>query len=323
MFQTVNDELFFNHVKLHLHKTLSPSLAGKFSELAAPTFADFLASIQNLEISSCVVREIGGEFPMPRLTIFSRLLKCWEESVKSEIRLIKPSDNVSRLLGLHIGRYVLNDLTEVLSAGVEETAYLSPQTVNALKSVGDVNGLLSVLRGSVDAGFIVETLGKYRSSRVGDLDFHRLSEELSSSYFREFRGVLEVLGISTRGLECVSCMERFERLRHGLRRVLRERGDLAGVLTSLTPRQREVLIHSSSDPHTLEFLLSTLPIVSCHNLLRSVPPSAETVLHYLLIKDWELLTLSQVIYLITSRYPVEVIREEVGRWMRFYESLPK
>lgn len=323
MFQTVNDELFFNHVELHLHKTLSPSLAGRLSGLVTPTFADFLAAIRNLEIGSCVAREIYSGSPVPRLTVYSRLLKCWEEFVRDEIRLIRPSGNVVRLFDLHMVRYVLDDLTGILSAGVEEVVYLNPQTVEALKSVGDVDGLLSALRGCVDVGFISKTFGKYRGFRVSDLDLHRVVEELISSYFREFKKTLEVLGVSTRGLECVGYMERFGRLRHSLRRVLREGGDLASVLTSLTPRQREVLVKSSSDIHALELLLATLPIVSCHSLLRSVPPSAETLLHYLLVKDWELLTLSQVIYLIASGYPVEVIRDEVGRCVRLYESLPK
>ncbi|MEM2005745.1 MAG: hypothetical protein QW705_02595 [Zestosphaera sp.] len=323
MFRTVNDEVFFNHVELRLHKTLSPSLVGRLSDLVARTFTDFLASLQDLDISSCMAREIHGESPLPRPTIYSRLLRCWEGFVRDEIRLIKPSDSVSRLINLHVGRYVLNDLAGVLSAGSEDVVYLSPQTARTLRGVAEVDGLLPVLRGYVGADFIVKTLRKYRGFRVGDLDIHKLVGELIESYFRELRIALEALGVSTRALECVGCVERFEGLKHSLRRALREGRDLASVLTPLTPTQRGVLANSSSDTHALEFLLAAFPTILCHNLLRTAPPSAETLLHYILLKDWELRTFSQVIYLITSGYPVDVIQEEVAGWVRFYESLPK
>ncbi|MEM0106588.1 MAG: hypothetical protein QXX81_08685, partial [Zestosphaera sp.] len=113
-------------------------------------------------------------------------------------------------------------------------------------------------------------------------------------------------------LECVGCVERFEGLKHSLRRALREGRDLASVLTPLTPTQRGVLTNSSSDTHALEFLLAVFPTILYHNLLRTAPSSAETLLHYILLKDWELRTFFQVIYLITSGYPIDVIQEEVA-----------
>ncbi|MEM2021804.1 MAG: hypothetical protein QXP80_06235, partial [Zestosphaera sp.] len=135
--------------------------------------------------------------------------------------------------------------------------------------------------------------------------------------------VLAASGASSRGLGCVDSLEGFESVKYAVRRSITEGGDFRGALTRLTPSQREALIKHYSDPHTLEFLLITLPINSCHSVLRSMPSSTDTFLHYLTVKEWEFQVLSYVFYLIYIGYPADMIRDEVERWLRLYESLPK
>ncbi len=322
--QTNNDEVFFNRVRLHLHKTLTPSRVMVLREVATYTFTDLLTTLQNFEASSCVARELSAETPLSRRGIYSRLLKCWERVLRDEIRLIKPSDCMKDVFDLYVSRYVLNDLTGILSAGVEETTYLSAQAAEALREAAEVDGLLSTLAGSgLNAGFIVDVLEKYRGFRVSELDVRKLVEELNSSFFRRLKGVLSASGASSRGLGCVDSLEGFEGVKYAVRRSIGEGGDFRGALTRLTPSQREALIKHSSDPHTLEFLLVTLPVNSCHSVLRSMPPSTDTFLHYLTVKEWEFQALSYVFYLMYIGYPTDMIRDEVGRWLRLYESLPK
>ncbi|MEM2021732.1 MAG: hypothetical protein QXP80_05865, partial [Zestosphaera sp.] len=175
MLQTDNDGVFFNRMRLHLHKTLTPSKVGVLHEVATYTFTDLLTALQCFEAGSCVARELRAETPLSREGIYSRLLKCWEGVLRNEIRLIKPSDCVKDVFDLYIGRYVLNDLTGILSAGVKETVYLSAQAAKALREASEVSELLSILAGSgLNVGFITDVLEKHRGLRVGELDVRKL-----------------------------------------------------------------------------------------------------------------------------------------------------
>lgn len=322
MITALNDEVFFNHAKIRSHKTLHPENLKKINELITYTFPGLLSALQEFEISSCISRELRSELTLPRTTIYSRLLKCWENDLRNEIRLIKPSVKVVNLIDLHMCKYVINDLITAVSTGSRETTYLDTSLVEYLKTDEEVNKVISVMsRKGFMNNVILSVLKEYRKMKIKELDVNELSRKLSVSYFRNLENTLRELNVSPYGLRCVGFLKEFEGSKPRLRKALIEERDLRTVATVLTQRQREVVLRASKNTHEFEYVLSILPARFCHDLLKSLPVSADTLLDYLLLKDVEFSLLSYVIYLINSEYPQDLIKEEVRRWLELYESI--
>lgn len=319
---TVNDEIFFNHVKLRSHKTLSPENLRRINELAIYTFPGLLSALQGFEISSCVSRELRSNLPMSRTTVYSKLLKCWENELRDEIRLIKPSEKVVNVIDLYIGKYVISDLIGVVSAGVKETIHLDTSITEFLgvdKEVGEVISVISKKGFAYDV--ISSVLREYRKVKIRELDVGEFSRKLSTSYFKSLKNTLKELNVSSYGLRCVEFLEEFDEVKPRLRRALIEGGDLRSMATVLTQKQREIVLKTSRDVHEFEYVLSVLSTHFCHSMLKSLPVSADTLLDYLLLKEVEFSILSYVIYLVNSGYSPDLIKEEIGRWLRLYESI--
>lgn len=317
-----SDEIFFNRVKIRSHRTLHPENMKKINELVTYTFPGLLSALQGFEAGSCVSRELRSGLALSRTATYSKLLKCWESDLRNTMRLIKPSKDVVSLVDLYMSKYVINDLTGIIGAGLEEATYLDTHAVESLKTVKEVSEVISVMskRGLMNE-VLYPVLSEYRKLKIGELDVSELSRKLSSSYFRSVENSLRKLGVSTYGLKCVEFLSEFEEAKHLLRKTLLEGGDLRVVATKLTQKQREVLFRTSKNTHDFEYVLSVLPTHFCHSMFKSLPVSVDTLLDYLLLKEVEFSLLSYVIYLINSEYPPDLIKDEVRRWLRLYESI--
>lgn len=322
MIVSVNDEIFFNHIKIRTHRTLHPENVGRINELVTYTFPGLLSALQSFEISSCVGRELRSDLPLSRTLIYSKLLKCWESDLRNMIRLIKPSENVVNLIDLYISKYVINDLTGIISTGLKEITYLDTSIAESLKTAKEVSEIISIMS---KKGFMSEVisaiLGKYRRIKISELDVGEFSRKLSVSYFRSLENTLKKLNVSSYGLRCVEFLKEFEGVKPSLRKTLLEGGDLRAVVTMLTQKQREIILRASKNTHDFEYVLSVLSTHFCHNVLKPLPVSADTLLDYLLLKDFEFSLLSYVVYLINSGYSPDLIKGEVGRWLGLYESI--
>ncbi|MEO3993300.1 MAG: hypothetical protein QN229_03185 [Desulfurococcaceae archaeon TW002] len=321
---TVSDEIFFNYIKIRTHRTLHPENIKRINELVTYTFPGLLSALQEFEISSCLGRELRSDLPLSRIIIYSKLLKCWENDLRNVIRLIKPSENVVNVIDLYISKYVINDLTGIISAGLKETTYLDTSVAESLKTAKEVSEIISVMSKKGFMNEVISTiLGEYRRMKISELDVGKLSRKLSTSYFRSLENTLRKLNVSSYGLRCVEFLKEFEEAKPLLRKTLLKKRDLRTVATMLTQKQREVILRASKNTHDFEYVLSILPTHSCHNMLKSLPVSADTLLDYLLLKEIEFSFLSYVIYLINSGYSLDLIKEEVRRWLEFYESITK
>gem|GEM_PF-998126 len=321
----ISDEIFFNYVKIRSHKTLRPDSVKSINELITYTFPSLLSALQGFEVSSCLSRELRSALPLPQTTIYSKLLKCWENDLRNKVRLIKPSKKVIEVIDLYISKYVANDLIGVISSGLTETTYLEAPVVESIKKfkttneVGDIISLLS--RRKLLNEFMSLVLKEYRKLKISELDVDELSRKLRASYFKRLEDILTELDVSPYGLRCVEFLKEFEELKQALRKALMGGEDLRLVTTKLTQKQREVVLKASKNTHDFEYVLAVLPLHFCHNMLKSLPVSVDTLLDYLLLKEFEFSILSYVIYLINTGYSPELIREEVGGWLRLYESI--
>ncbi len=318
----VSDEVFLNYVKIRSHKTLRPDNVKRINELITYTFPSLLSALQGFEVSSCLSRELRSALPLPQTTIYSKLLKCWESELRDRIRLIKPSEKVVEVLDLYISKYVTNDLVGVISTGLTETTYLEAQVVESLKTAKEVGEITSLLaRRKLLSKSMSSVLKEYRKLKISEVDVNELSRKLRASYFKRLEDVFRGLNASSYGLRCVEFLKEFEELKQALRKALIGGGDLRIAATKLTQKQRDVVLKASKNAHDFEYVLAVLPLHFCHNMLKSLPVSVDTLLDYLLLKEFEFSVLSYVIYLINTGYPPELIREEVGRWLRLYESI--
>lgn len=319
---TANDEIFFNRIKVRSHRTLHPENMKRINELVTYTFPGLLSALQGFEASSCVSRELRSGLALSRIVTYSKLLKCWESDLRNTMRLIKPSKDVVSLVDIYVSKYVINDLTGIIGAGLEETTYLDTHVVESLKTAKEVGEVISVIskRGLMNE-VLSSVLREYRKLKIGELDVSELSRKLSSSYFKSVENSLRRLGVSSYGLRCVKFLSEFEGAKFLLRKTLLEGGDLRATATMLTQKQREVVFRTSKNTHDFEYVLSVLPTHFCHSMLKSLPVSVDTLLDYLLLKEVEFSFLSYVIYLINSEYSPDLIKEEVRRWLRLYESI--
>lgn len=319
---TANDEIFFNRIKIRSHKTLYPENMKRINELATYTFPGLLSALQGFEASSCVSRELRSGLALSRTATYSKLLKCWESDLRNTIRLIKPSKDVVSLIDLYVGKYVINDLIGIIGTGLKETTYLDTHVVESLKTAKEVSEVISMMsKRGLMSEVLSSVLEEYRKLKISELNVSELSRKLSLSYFRSLENSLRRLSVSSYGLRCVKFLSEFEEVRHSLRKALLEGGDLRAVATTLTQKQREVVFRTSKNTHDFEYVLSVLPTHFCHSMLKSLPVSVDTLLDYLLLKEVEFSLLSYVIYLINSEYSPDLIKEEVRRWLRLYESI--
>ncbi|MEM0025694.1 MAG: hypothetical protein QXV93_05085 [Zestosphaera sp.] len=319
---TVNDEVFFNHIKIRSHKTIHPENMKRINELITYTFPGLLSALQEFEISSCLSSELRSGLSLSRVTIYSKLLKCWESDLRNMIHLIKPSKEVVGVVDLYMSKYVINDLIGVVSTGLRETTYLDMHVAESLKAAKDVSEVVSVMS---KKGFMSEVISsvfsEYRKLKISELNFSELYTRLSESYFRSLRNSLIKLNVSSYGLRCVEFLREFERVKYLLRKALLEGGDLRVAAAVLTQKQKEAVFRASKNTHDFEYVLSILPTHFCHSTLKSLPVSVDTLLDYFLLKEVEFSLLSYVVFLINSGYSPDLIKDEVGRWLRLYESI--
>lgn len=324
--QTINDTKFLGTLKLRLGRTIYPKYLNHLSTANVNTVTDFITLLSGMDVSLCIQKELKLD-SLPGLDqIYGKLLSCWIKSLENLTRTINPSEKIKEVMYTYLSKYVINAVFYSLlnRATKVELPYPLNQEISYVvaesKDFMELSSRLKKLRRN-DIALVVETLMNYSRKRIEEVSPYVVLNEAYSEYWKKLMETLDKAGASRRVLDCVEKARVLNQVSHSVRKALATGQDYVKALGLLNPKEQELIGRAGKDLSRLEATFSFLGVAHCDNNLALLPLGVGTLLHYLILKDWETLFVSHVLYSLKMGYRYEYIKRLIERWLWVYEYI--
>ncbi len=319
------DEAFLSRVRLKSYKVLTPDKLRYLSTSKIGSLTELLTVLQGLDVVSCLQSEFKVGEQLPLDITYMKLIACWVNDLRKLIELFKPSSKVVDFTEAYVSKYFAYEFITALTEGYSYRAvFLSEEIQNAISQSNYVYEILSRV-GKLNKQFptiVKDVLVKYREKRLKDLDRYLLLVEYEEMLYNRLTRILKDLHADPYAFECLNKIRSISLSKAVIREAF-VRKEALKELTSFSVKERASLekVMALNNPHLLEEVLAFLPFLSCEKSLRTLPLGYADLLHFLILKDWESLILSNVVYIINLGYGPENVVESFKRWLEVYDFI--
>ena len=309
-------------MRLKSYKALTPDGLRRLAASRVGSLTELIAALQGLEVASCLQSGFKAGEQVPLDLAYRRLVACWVDDLRGMIKRFKPSSRLVDFAEAYVSKYLAYELISFLAEGYSYKAVFLPEEVKSAAAKSDyVYEFLGKVRQSGEQlpALVGEVLSRHSRERLKDLNRYLLLSEYEEALYDNLIKTFKDLRADPRALECLEGMKRMC-LSKGVIREAFAKGEALKALAGLGFRERTVLERAvaSNDPHLLEGVLAFLPTIMCEESLRVLPLDYADLLRFLLLKDWEAFTLSDIVYLVSLGYGPESVEESVKRWLEVY-----
>ncbi len=324
--QTVNDTKFLGTLKLRIDRTIYPKYLNHLLTANVNTVTDFVTLLSGMDVSICMQKELKLD-SLPSLDqIYGKLLSCWIKSLEHLTRTANPSEKIKEVMYTYLSKYIINAVFYSLlnRATKLELPYPLNQEISFIiaesKDFMELSSKLKKLRRK-DTTLVIKTLSNYSKKRIEEVSPYVILNEMRSEYWKKLAEALNKAGAPMRVLSCVEKSRILDQVSHSVRKALTTGQDYGKTLTPLNPKEQELIGRAGKDLSRLEATFSFLGVAYCDDSLTLLPLGIGTLLHYLILKDWETLFVSHVLYSLKMGYGYDYVKRLIERWLWVYEFI--
>jgi hypothetical protein len=323
---SIEDQILISELSLRLTNSLSPDLLGNIVSSGLGNINDFISFVMQLDLGKCIQSHIKLDEQLGFNDIYLPIMKCWQTFLKELMGKLNISKEGIHFINAYLSKYGLTSVVSTLKLKrlMKTSLPFDSNLSDLILSMKYVNELADHLRRKkeIDSEILRNTLSKFPNVKLSELDSYALERTLLSKYWDK---VIE-LGRKTKPkvslMQCLNKLRKLNEIEIDLRSALIKGEDIEHLMKSLTSSEASIL--RSALPHgweDVDVAFSVLRIGSCHSKLKYSPPSYDKVLHFLIIKEWESIISSYIIYSFLKGHPPKTIQDNVRRWLRYYERI--
>lgn len=324
---TTSDLKFLGVLKLKLNKTITPTYLNRLVGVSIKTPPDFVTAAAGTDVSLCLQKEIKlSEIPKSDV-IYAKLLSCWINDLKELMIKIGPSRKLTHLVNTYIGRYPLMAVIYGIAGNktIDLPYPLNQDIFLAVKEAKTFADLIESLekKGRDDLKPVVEIIQDYSENKISDVDPYDFMLKGREAFWSMVAEGVKKAGGGETLTRCINRIKKVIQLIHEVRKAELAEHDISKVLQLFDHKEREILKATAEDYVRLESFLIFGEFFRCLNEIHLSPLGIETLLQYLILKDWETFFVTHTIYALGMGYSPEYLKQSFERWLWLYELTGK
>ena len=324
---TTSDLKFLSVLKLKLNKTITPTYLNRLVGVSIKTPSDFITAAAGTDVSLCLQKEIKiSEIPQSDV-IYAKLLSCWTSNLKELMTKIGPGRKLTSIVNTYIGRYPLMAVIYGIAGNktVDLPYPLNQDIFLVVKEAKTFADLIESLKkkSREDLKPVIEILQNYRDYEIREVDPYDFILKARKTFWSMVADEVRKAGGGEALTRCMNRVRKVIPLIHEVRKAELTEHDISKVLQFFDPKEQEILKATAEDYGRLESFLIFGELFRCLNEIHLSPLGIETLLQYLILKDWETFFVTHTIYALSMGYSPEYLKQSLERWLWLYELTSK
>lgn len=322
----VNDLAFLDIIYSKTLKTLNTNDVLRLREEGFVSLENLLSLLKGYDVVNCIYSNIKFNADLSIDDIFSCLTNCWFDELVNMCRSTMVSKEAISFVETYIVKHVITYLIMAIRYLRGESVRKPVVIIRCLEDIEGINTLstlydsLKLCKG-INVRVLMDVLHKYRELRLVDIDVDTLYRQLMDSYWRYLLMYGKLLNPRHNLIRVLELLKDLESLNTLIRRKLILSEDLNDVMRRYDYSVFKILLKAlQSDIPTYDVISSLLIYYHATTLLRYSPLSYDVLLHYLMLKEWEAIILSFIIYGLSYDLSTYV-QKFLDFWVSAYASL--
>ncbi|MEM2206225.1 MAG: V-type ATPase subunit [Sulfolobales archaeon] len=310
-------------LKLRCLKVLGIGDIRKVIESELTELNDVLTIVNDYDVVKCAYRNIKLEKGLDIELIFNELSRCWISELLGI--LDRASAELVEFVKTYLTKYAISALIRSIKylqvGGVVRPKHVFKCLDEGLLSSSSVEDVINVVRCCRDFNnsLITEVLYRYVNSKLEDVDVDSLEGELNKYYWDYLILVASRLKDSINLQYVLRILKGF----HEFDVMLKRKLVLGEDISELSKRYdyasyKHVVRKLSIDSY--DYMSNVFRYLHMVSILKYSPLSYDIVLCYMLMKEWEALTLSYIIYLFTNGLEPTYVKKSLKALVDVYGS---
>jgi len=323
------DLKFIEVLKTRMHRCLLPNSLPKITSTHVSDLGSFITFLVSYDISKCFQSYVKPDEKVSINRIFSALSNCWVNELKRVIDLTHTSHKLREFIEVYLSRFELSEFINVLREweliNKEHYYFLKAEVLGKVSYARSVSDLISILKEVRRpwSHLFIYVLSKFSNLSLGDLNVSTVEELVYERFWRDLTATSRKLNPKIKLASCLRTIQMVSKLEREVRRAIINKEEVSGVLRKVPAVISSAVEAARASSQELDTLFGAIKYMYCINELMFSPLSYDTVLNYLLIKEWESFLISFITYLIARGFDKEYILERIGRWWKVYGYLIK
>ncbi len=319
----INDFSALCELRIRCLKVVDVKDVKKIIESEVTNVGDVLTSISSYDAVEYVYSNVKLDRGLDVEAVFNELSSYWINELFNVLKIA--SADLVRFVKTYLTRYVVPQLIrgikylQVGSSG--RPKHIFKCLDYGLSSVSDVNDIIKVVRGcrEFDSAIVTEVLRSYADQELDEVDVRRLEKELDENYWSR----LIVESYNLKGSINLHYAVRLLRDFHRFDMIFKQKSILGEDVSDLLKLYdysiyRKIVRDLSIDSY--DYVSNMFKYLYISSILKYSPLSYDTLLYYMLAKEWEAITLSYIIYVFTNRLDPTYVRKSLKALVDVYGS---
>lgn len=318
----VNDFSALSELRLRSLKVLNIRDVKKVIESEIATLNDFLTIINGYDVVKCLYDYIKLDERLSVNTIYTELCKCWINELLSIVG--NASADLIKFVKTYLTKYAIYTLVDSIKY-LQVGGFEKPRSVfkclNELLNANDVSDVIEVLRSckEFNNSILTEVLYSYINHKLDGIDLGRLEMEFNDRYWNNLISDCSKLVDSIKLRHVLLTLRDFHIFDTSFKRK-----SLRGEDTDELLRKYDYSIYRfvvrNLNINLYDYVSNVFKYILTTSSLKYSPLSYDVLLHYLLIKEWEAITMSYVIYSFTNNLGQTYVKNSIKALVDAYGS---
>lgn len=297
-----NDLALLSVIHLKALKSLSVGDLMRFKKAGVTTVEGLLLQIGGYDVASCIYSNVKLDTGLGIDAVFSALTRCWINGILGICKAVMASEKVTSFIRTYITKYLITYLVRSIRY-IQGAAVGKPVTI--LGCLEDIDGINSVsklyemlrLCEDVNRKVLTDVLHWYREIKLADLNVSMLEMELTNSYWRHLIACGRLLQPQHNLLRVLRLLNEFRVVDMLIKKRLAMGEGVEDVMRKYDYSVfRDLVKPSLGNAMTYDITSSFLAYRYASSLLKYSPLSYDALLRYLVLKEWESMVISFIIY---------------------------
>ena len=320
----INDLKFLSKTKLYIDKTLTLKSLALLEAQKINNLSELISALTGFNVIECIQSHLKLDDLPKQDIIYERLLLCWINNLGHDIAIIQPSEGLVNIFDTFMNKYTINAFFySLLNKEAEITNYpIMSSIAEAIKNAKNTNDLLRnlALLKRKDTKVIIKIIQKHSGTSINELNPYKLYREATHEYFNSLEKV-----IGPKDPKITACLNHMKLISE-ISNIIRGRKPaeaLNKLLNKLPTKESAAIRENLEDHFRLDVLLEFSLANYCDDVLSTQVFSENTLLRYLIWKDWETKFIAFLLSSLKLGYGGMYLKEIIDTLVKMYDILTK
>jgi len=321
------DMVFLDRIKIRCVKVFSIKDLEKLTGVEDLKLSEFLDTLTKYDVGKCVHTQIKINGAATLDNIFKAVTNCWVDDLLKEGELV--SHKLMKFIKVYLSKYAITTVLECVKF-LQGRVFKQPTVIfDELSGILSASNFSEVIEGvklckKCDASVVSNALYKYVGLRINEVSVSRLEGDLMDSYWRSLINEGVMLRQYVNLVRCLNFMKVLEEMDRELKRKLLVSEDVGDVLKRYDYSYYRYVGKHLQGANAIEYydyVIAALRYSFTSSALTYSSLSYDVVLYYVILKEWESLIITFLLYSLIKGLDYKYVSSILRRWVEAYVSL--